>query len=79
MPEKYVFALSLVVRLRQRKDEARHEDTAAALPLKDSLTCVKTVERYIKHLHRATQGPVAHSTSPQRDTELVLDDFLQAM
>jgi hypothetical protein len=79
VPEKYVFALSLIIRLGQWKDEARHADTAAALPLKDFLNRAKTVERYIKQLYRATRGPVASSTSLHPEFEPVLDDLLQAM
>lgn len=79
VPEKYVFALSLVIRLGQWRDEARHGDIAGSLPLKDFLSRAKTVERYIKQLHRAAQRPVLSSVDYFDAPEPILDDLLQAM
>ncbi|KAF3008498.1 hypothetical protein E8E13_005298 [Curvularia kusanoi] len=79
LPEKYLFALSLVIRLGQWKDEARIGDTAATLSLKDFLNRAKTVEHYIKTLHRETHGPVAPPVVQLQATEPVLEDLLQAM
>lgn len=79
VPEKYVFALSLVIRLGQWRDEAQHGEAAAPLPLKDFLSRAKTVERYIKQLHRATQGQMSPSVAHSEASGPVLDDLLQAM
>ncbi|KAF2628224.1 hypothetical protein BU25DRAFT_490846 [Macroventuria anomochaeta] len=79
VPEKYVFALSLVIRLGQWRDEARHQDAADALSLKDFLGSAKTVERYIKQLYRPNQGPSPFPIDPSEAPEPMLDDLLQAM
>ena len=79
IPEKYVFALSLVIRLGQWRDEAKHQDAADALSLKDFLRRAKTVERYIKQLYRPNQGPDPLSTDQSKAQEPMLDDLLQAM
>jgi arginine metabolism regulation protein II len=79
VPEKYVFALSLVIRLGQWRDDARHQDAADALSLKDFLSRAKTVERYIKQLYRqslTTEFPSTHQTEA---SEHGLDDMLRAM
>lgn len=79
IPEKYVFALSLVIRLGQQRDEAKHQDSADALSLKDFLRRAKTVERYIKQLCRPNQGQDIHVTDQSEAFEPMLDDLLQAM
>lgn len=79
VPENYVFALSLVIRLGQWRDEARHQDVADALSLKEFLSRAKTVERYIKQLYRPNQGLDSFSMDASEASEPVLDDLLQAM
>jgi hypothetical protein len=79
IPEDYVFALSLVIRLGQWRDEAKHQDAANALSLKDFLRRAKTVERYIKQLHRPNQGQDLLATDQPEASEPMLDDLLQAM
>ncbi|KAJ8110354.1 hypothetical protein OPT61_g6792 [Boeremia exigua] len=79
IPEKYVFALSLIIRLGQWRDEARHQDAVNALSLTDFLSRAKTVERYIKQLYRSVEGPNPPSTTTSEAQEPMLDDLLQAM
>lgn len=76
---KYVFALSLVIRLWQWKDEALHGDTAAALPSKDLLSREKTVERYMKQLYRVTRGSTRTLNKSPKDSEPGLEDLLRAI
>lgn len=79
VPETYVFALSLVIRLGQWRDEARHQDVADALSLKEFLNRAKTVERYIKQLYRPNQILDAFPMEASEAAEPMLDDLLQAM
>lgn len=79
LPEKYVFALSLIIRLGQWRDEARHQDAADALSLKEFLSRAKTVERYIKQLSVPNRGANPSSPSRLEVPEPMLDDLLQAM
>lgn len=79
LPERYVFALSLVIRLGQWRDEARHQNAADALSLKDFLSRAKTVERYIKQLYQPNQGLDAFSMDQFEASEPMLNDLLLAM
>lgn len=79
VPETYIFALSLVIRLGQWRDEARHQDLADALSLKEFLNCAKTVERYIKHLYRPSQTLNSLPMDASEAAEPMLDDLLRAM
>ncbi|KAF3044877.1 hypothetical protein E8E11_007934 [Didymella keratinophila] len=79
VPETYVFALSLVIRLGQWRDEARHQDAADALSLKEFLGRAKTVERYIKQLYQPSQRLDSFSMDASEAAEPMLDDLLQAM
>lgn len=79
IPEKYVFALSLVIRLGQWRDEAKHENAADALSLKEFLGRAKTVERYIKQLDQLNQDQNHGSTNQTEPSEPTLDNLIQAM
>lgn len=79
LPERYVFALSLVIRLGQWRDEARHQDAADALSLREFLGRAKTVERYIKQLCTTPQDHDSPSMDHCKSPEPTLDDLLKAM
>lgn len=79
VPENYVFALSLVIRLGQWRDDARHQDAVDALSLKEFLERAKTVERYIKQLYRPDQRLDSFSMDAPEASEPMLNDLLQAM
>ncbi|KAJ4993695.1 hypothetical protein SVAN01_00749 [Stagonosporopsis vannaccii] len=79
LPEKYVFALSLIIRLGQWRDEAGHQDTADALSLTEFLSRAKTIERYIKQLCWPNTGADLPPSNRLEAPDSMLDDLLQAM
>lgn len=79
IPENYMFALSLVIRLGQWKDDALREDEAEAPRLKEFVTRAKIVERYIKQLRHASHSAENMYNKQTNNPEPSLNEMLNTM